>query len=120
MQAMQLQLFLYQRLCGSPPLVPEVVSGALPPCRDVVTCGGCQEEFQLEDLLNFLTHKTYCSKSQFSSSSPPRSFGDAQTSTGGESLQEINNLMWIQYRKRLESDDPYVQSASRGFHWHRY
>ena len=45
MQAMQLQLFLYQRLCGSPPLVPEVASCALPPCRDVVTCGGCQEEF---------------------------------------------------------------------------
>ena len=112
MQVMQLKLFLYERLCGSPPLVPEVASCAMLPCRDVVTCGGCQEEFQLEDLLHFLTHKTYCStKSQVSSSSstPPNTYSDAGTCTGGESLPEPEDLICVQCRQRLRSADSLLE-----------
>ena len=107
MQAMQLQLLLYQRLCHSPP-VPPVASSGPAACRDVVTCGGCQEEFSLEDLLHFLTHKTYCSnKSQVSSSSstPPRT----ETIPDRESLPEPGHLMCVQCRQRLGSADSLLE-----------
>jgi hypothetical protein len=99
-----LPLLLYKQLLSQTQPVAEVSAA----CRDVVTCGGCQEEFSLEDLLHFLTHKTYCSnKSQVSSSSstPPRT----ETIPDRESLPEPGHLMCVQCRQRLGSADSLLE-----------
>ena len=99
MQRVHMNLLLFQQM-SRPPL-----SSPIPPCKDLVTCGGCQEEFHLDDLLLFLTHKTTCSsrhKSHVSSSSSPPPTSDAQTNTLDEGSRE---LTCAQCRERVKTAD---------------
>ena len=99
MQRVQMNLLLFQQM-SRPPL-----SSPVPPCKDLVTCGGCQEEFHLDDLLLFLTHKTTCSsrhKSHVSSSSSPPPTSDAQTNTLDDGSRE---LTCVQCRERVKTAD---------------
>ena len=55
-QRIQLNMLLIHRMSQSSVIKDPVV----PSCGDQVTCGGCGEHFQLDSLLQFLTHKTWC------------------------------------------------------------
>ena len=109
MQRVHMNLLLFQQMSRHP------LSSPIPPCKDLVTCGGCQEEFHLDDLLLFLTHKTTCSsrhKSHVSSSSSPPPTSDAQTNTLDEGSRE---LTCAQCRERVKTADGLLEHMSSGF-----
>merc|ERR1711971_247997 len=110
MQAVQLNLLLFHQM--SRPMSSLSVSS---PCKDLICCGGCQEEFPLDELLLFLSHKPSCSArlkppqvSSSSSSPPPKqeTTADAETNT---CLEPAGQLTCVQCRERLESADDLLE-----------
>merc|ERR1711971_383018 len=107
MQAVQLNLLLFHQM--SRPISSLSVSS---PCKDLICCGGCQEEFPLDELLLFLSHKANCSArlrpqvSSSSSSPPPKeeTKADAETNTC-----ETGQLTCVQCRERLETADDLLE-----------
>merc|ERR1712037_555976 len=106
MQAVQLNLLLFHQMSRP------VSSLGLSPCKDLICCGGCQEEFPLDELLLFLSHKANCSArlrpqvSSSSSSPPPKeeTKADAETNTC-----EPGQLTCVQCRERLETADDLLE-----------
>ena len=103
MQAVQLNLLLFHQMSR-----PVSSLGVSSPCKDLICCGGCQEEFPLDELLLFLSHKASCSArlrpqvSSSSSSPPPKT--DAETNTC-----EPGQLTCVQCRERLETADDLLE-----------
>jgi len=108
MQAVQLNLLLFHQM--SKPMTMSVGS----PCKDLISCGGCQEEFPLDELLLFLSHKASCSarlRPQVSSSSspPPPKAADAETNTCSNMEEPSGQLTCVQCRERLETADELLE-----------
>merc|ERR1712223_1515721 len=107
MQAVQLNLLLFHQM--SKPMTMSVGS----PCKDLISCGGCQEEFPLDELLLFLSHKASCSarlRPQVSSSSPPPpKAADAETNTCSNMEGPSGQLTCVQCRERLETADELLE-----------
>jgi len=107
MQAVQLNLLLFHQMSR-----PVSSLGVSSPCKDLICCGGCQEEFPLDELLLFLSHKANCSArlrpqvSSSSSSPPPKeeTKADAETNTC-----ESGQLTCVQCRERLETADDLLE-----------
>ena len=107
MQAVQLNLLLFHQM-SRPSSLP------VSPCKDLICCGGCQEEFPLDELLLFLSHKASCParlRAQVSSSSsspPPKSpTADAETNTSTTNTE--GQLTCVQCRERLETADDLLE-----------
>ena len=111
MQAVQLNLLLFHQMSR-----PVSSLGVSSPCKDLICCGGCQEEFPLDELLLFLSHKASCSarlrppQVSSSSSSPPptkqETTADAETNTCSE---PGGQLTCVQCRERLETADDLLE-----------
>ncbi|KAA0200994.1 hypothetical protein HAZT_HAZT001583 [Hyalella azteca] len=64
--------------------------GPVPTCADVLTCGVCQKDFLLADILGFIQHKVHCQSTASSPNHHNRSTSDESHSD--EAIKDLSNL----------------------------